>query len=157
MDAASQGSASGSRAYARAVARVRSAGLRPTRQRLVIARLLFERQETRHVTAEQLFGEVQRSGAAMSLATVYNTLHQFTDAGLLQRVTLEAGRIHFDTNMAPHHHLLDERTGEVIDVDAKQVDFVRLPGLPGGARIDRIDIVIRITSDSASLADNDNG
>src|SRR5216110_328279 len=85
------------------VERLRRVGLRPTRQRVALARLLFNGGD-RHVTAEQLHGEAAAAAIRVSLATIYNTLHQFTDRGLLREVVVEAGRSYFDTNIDDHHH-----------------------------------------------------
>ena len=95
------------RPYAQVLDRLKSVGLRPTRQRLALAKLLFE-DESRHVTAEQLHGEAIDAGIKVSLATVYNSLHQFTKAKLLREVVVESGRAYFDTNTSDHHHLLNE-------------------------------------------------
>src|ERR1700739_2250666 len=92
--------------------RLRAVNLRPTRQRLALARLLLENGE-RHVTAEQLHGEALAAGIGVSLATVYNTLHQFTHSGLLHEVVVEPGRSYFDTNTSDHHHFFCEVTGKL--------------------------------------------
>src|SRR6202795_1491326 len=97
----------GSRPFTNALERLRTAGLRPTRQRLALARLLFEKGD-RHVTAEQLHGEAQATSVQVSLATVYNTLHQFIAAGLLREVVVDPGRSYFDTNVSDHHHFFHE-------------------------------------------------
>jgi Fur family iron response transcriptional regulator len=95
------------RPFAHAIERLRSAGLRPTRQRLALVRLLFDHGD-RHVSAEALHAEAQRAGVRVSLATIYNTLNQFTEAGLLREVVVEAGRSYFDTNTGDHHHFFFE-------------------------------------------------
>jgi Fur family transcriptional regulator, iron response regulator len=119
------------------------AGLRPTRQRLLLARVLFEHGD-RHVTAEQLHSEAEAEGAAISLATVYNTLHQFLAAGLVREVVIEAGRAYFDTNVTEHHHLYNESNGQLRDIPADLVDVDALPEIPEGFKVDRIDVVIRL-------------
>ena len=124
-------------------ARLRAAGLRPTRQRLGLARLLFAGPD-RHVRAEELSREARAAGVRVSLATVYNTLHQFVDAGLLRRVDVEPGRACFDTNLSPHHHFYDTGTHELIDFDAEDVGISGLPEAPGGKTVERIDLVVRI-------------
>ena len=124
-------------------ARLRGAGLRPTRQRLGLARLLFAGPD-RHVRAEELSREARAAGVRVSLATVYNTLHQFVDAGLLRRVDVEPGRACFDTNLSRHHHFYDTGTSELIDFDADDVGITGLPEAPGGKRVERIDLVVRI-------------
>ena len=133
------------RPFTAVLEKLRGAGLRPTRQRLTLGRLLFDGEE-RHVTAEQLHSESQRSGVSVSLATVYNTLNQFLEAGLLHEVVVEAGRSYFDTNTAPHHHFFDPDLGHLTDIPADQVGFSALPSIPDGAEVERIDVVIRVRS-----------
>jgi Fur family iron response transcriptional regulator len=131
------------RPYAQAHHRLKACGLRPTRQRLALAKLLLE-LHPRHVTAEQLFHEAHRIGIPVSLATVYNTLHQFTAAGLMGEVVVGSGQSYFDTNPHSHWHYYDKSTGEIIDVPAGSVGFNRLPEPPPGKVIERIDVVVRI-------------
>jgi Fur family iron response transcriptional regulator len=131
------------RPYAHALHRLKACGLRPTRQRLALARLLLE-LHPRHLTAEQLFHEARRLGVPVSLATVYNTLHQFTAAGLMGEVVVGSGQSYFDTNPHSHWHYYDKSTGEIIDVPAGSVGFNRLPEPPPGKVIERIDVVVRI-------------
>ena len=131
--------------YAAVLDRLRKAGLRPTRQRLTLGRLLFEGVD-RHVTAEQLHGQAEAAGFPVSLATVYNTLHQFTDGGLLREVVVEAGRSYFDTNTGGHHHFFDAGTGTLTDIPGDDIVIGDLPPPPAGAEIERVDLVIRIRS-----------
>ena len=123
--------------------RLRAAGLRPTRQRLALARLLFDGCE-RHVTAEQLHGEALSAEIPVSLATVYNTLHQFTTAGLLREVVVEPGRSYFDTNTSDHHHFFHEQGGQLEDIPGDQVWLAELPSPPSGTSIRRVDVIVRI-------------
>ena len=125
------------------VARLRRCGLRPTRQRLALAGLLFGPAD-RHVTAEQLHTEADRAGVRVSLATVYNTLHQFTDQGLLREVVVEAGRSYFDTNILGHHHFFESDTGTLIDIPDHEISIAGLPQAPEGAEIERADLVVRV-------------
>ena len=125
-------------------ARLRNAGLRPTRQRLALATLLFGDGRDRHVTAEQLHAEARRDGAKVSLATVYNTLNQFTAAGLLREVSAGPGRIYFDTNVSAHHHFLIEDESVLVDIPAEQVVLAKLPAAPEGLHIERVDVVVRV-------------
>lgn len=127
--------------------RLRAARLRPTRQRLALARLLFQGKH-RHVTAESLHSEALNEGIRVSLATVYNTLHQFVRVGLLREVMVNPGRSYFDTNVGDHHHFFHEGNGELADIPADSVDLGRLPKAPAGTRIGRVDVVIRLTDDS---------
>ncbi|MGE0260000.1 MAG: iron response transcriptional regulator IrrA [Alphaproteobacteria bacterium] len=129
--------------------RLRAAGLRPTRQRLALARLLFDGGD-RHVTAEHLHGEAEARAIPVSLATVYNTLHQFTAAGLLREVVVEPGRSYFDTNVSDHHHFFCESTGRLQDIPGELVMVGQLPQPPDGTEIRRVDVIIRIRRDSAS-------
>jgi Fur family iron response transcriptional regulator len=131
------------RPFAPAIDRLKSAGLRPTRQRLALARLLYDRGD-RHVTAEQLHQEAASSNVRLSLATVYNTLHQFTTLGMLREVVVEPGRSYFDTNIGEHHHFFDEDSGELADIPGEQVELTRLPPPPAGAKISRVDVIVRL-------------
>jgi Fur family iron response transcriptional regulator len=131
------------RPFAPAIDRLKSAGLRPTRQRLALARLLYDRGD-RHVTAEQLHQEAASSNVRLSLATVYNTLHQFTSLGMLREVVVEPGRSYFDTNIGDHHHFFDEDSGELADIPGEQVELTRLPPPPAGAKISRVDVIVRL-------------
>ena len=130
-----------------ALQRLRHAGLRPTRQRLSLARLLLEGGD-RHVTAEQLHGEALTSGIRVSLATIYNTLHQFTEAGLLREAVVEPGRSYFDTNTADHHHFFCEATGELQDIPGHDLVVSGLPSPPTGTEIRRVDIIVRVDPDN---------
>jgi len=123
--------------------RLRALGLRPTRQRVALARLLFEGDD-RHVTAEQLHGEALAASIRVSLATVYNALHQFTAAGLLREVVVEPGRSYFDTNTDDHHHFFCESSGMLQDIPGEAVMVGDLPQPPTGTEISRVDVIIRV-------------
>jgi Fur family iron response transcriptional regulator len=129
------------------ISRLRAAGLRPTRQRLALARLLFDASD-RHVTAEQLHGEAVAASIPVSLATVYNTLHQFTEAGLLREVVVEPGRSYFDTNIDDHHHFFCETTGMLQDIPGAALMVGDLPCAPAGTEISRVDVIIRVRRQS---------
>ncbi len=126
-----------------AMARLRDAGLRPTRQRLELAGLLF-RDGARHLTAESLHDEALKSGIRVSLATVYNTLHQFTQAGLLRQVVVDAARSYFDTNIGDHQHFYCEEESRLIDIPGDSIAVAGVPTPPKGTRIERVDVVIRL-------------
>ena len=126
-----------------AVERLRAVNLRPTRQRVALARLLLENGE-RHFTAEQLHGEAMAVGIPVSLATVYNTLHQFTDSGLLNEVIVEPGRSYFDTNTTDHHHFFCEATGQLQDIPGEHLAVTKLPLPPSGTEISSVDVIIRV-------------
>ena len=125
--------------------RLRLAGLRPTRQRVAIARLLLDGRH-RHVSAESLSAEIRESGIQMADGTVYNTLNQFTDAGLLRRVTVHNEYSLFDTNVEHHHHFYDPGADSLIDIPADHVVLDRLPDAPDGHEIQSIDVTINIRS-----------
>ena len=134
---------SSTRPYCEALARLRSVGLRPTRQRLALARLLFDAGD-RHVTAEQLHGEAIAARAQVSLATIYNTLHQFVDAGLLREVVAEPGRSYFDTNTEDHHHFYFVDSGDLLDIPPSSLGLSCLPAAPHGSIVERVDVVVRV-------------
>jgi Fur family iron response transcriptional regulator len=131
------------RPYASALERLRNASLRPTRQRLALTKLLFE-NGNRHVTADDLHSEARSAGVSVSLATVYNTLHQFTQTGLLREVVVESGRVYFDTNTTQHSHFFYEKSGRLLDILAEAIKISQLPPTPDGAEITGIDVTVRI-------------
>ncbi len=123
--------------------KLRKAGLRPTRQRVLLGWMLFGRSH-RHVCAEDLFEEANRARAGLSQATVYNTLRQFTDAGLLRQVHMAADRAYFDTNVHEHHHFVVEGEGRIIDVPEMNVALSEMPTPPAGFVIAGIDVIVRL-------------
>ena len=129
--------------YRDLIDRLKQAKLRPTRQRLALAKLLFSGCD-RHVSAEQLHNEARDAGVSVSLATVYNSLHQFTGAGLLREVVVEPGRSYFDTNVSDHQHFYLEDTGELCDIPPQSMSLPQLPDAPSGTRIARVDVTIRL-------------
>lgn len=130
--------------FAEDEAMLRDAGIRPTRQRLAVARRIREGGR-RHLTPEDFHEELAQHGLPVSLATVYNTLNQFVTAGLLKRLTL-AERTFFCTNTSEHHHFYDEDTGRLLDIQGAQPQLQALPNPPGGERISGVDIVVRVRS-----------
>ena len=131
------------RPFSHALDRLRSASLRPTRQRLALAKLLFDGCD-RHISAEQLHSEALSNNIRASLATVYNTLHQFTDVGLLREIVVDAGRSYFDTNTSNHHHFFYEKSGRLCDIPAEMVGLTRVPDAPEGFTITRVDVIVRV-------------
>lgn len=119
-----------------------TAGLRPTRQRMIIANWLFSGGD-KHFTAEDIHNDMLKSEDRVSLATIYNTLGTFTEAGLLHTVNAEAGRVFYDTNTRPHYHIYDTYGQHLTDIDVSELDMIALPTLPDGQEIDHIDIIIR--------------
>lgn len=131
------------RPYSQTLTRLREAGLRPTRQRLALGRLLFDGGD-RHVTAEALHEEAQAAGVSVSLATVYNTLHQFTEAQLLREVVVDSARTYFDTNVSDHHHFFLENSGSLMDIDGDKIAVTGLPQAPEGTDVARVDVIVRL-------------
>jgi len=119
------------------------AGLRPTRQRMALGWILFAKAD-RHVTAEMLYEEATRAKVTVSLATVYNTLHQFTEAGLLREVPVDASKTYFDTNNSIHHHFFIEDKNELMDIPPSEMIVGRTLTPPEGYDIARIDVVVRL-------------
>ena len=134
------------RTEAEIAAKLRRASLRPTRQRIALARLLFGKGD-RHFTAEQLFEEAVIAGVPVSLATIYNTLHQFTDAGLLRELGVTGSKTYFDTNTSNHYHYIYEADGRVKDIPVGEIEVLGLPQPPQGTRVARVDIVVRLADD----------
>ncbi len=121
-----------------------SAGLRPTRQRVALAELLVGDGRHRHVTAESLFDSAKTKGDAVSLATVYNTLRAFCDAGVLQEITVDGSRSYFDTNTHDHPHFYWEDESRLSDAPSEELVIQRLPQAPEGVEIASVDVVIRL-------------
>ncbi|KZM51213.1 Fur family transcriptional regulator [Labrenzia sp. OB1] len=122
---------------------LRTAGLRPTRQRVSLAELLYSKGD-RHISAELLHEEAVEASVPVSLATVYNTLHQFTEAGLLREVAIDGNKTYFDTNVSEHHHFFIEGENRVIDIPGEGVGIGRLPEAPAGMEVVRVDVVVRV-------------
>lgn len=128
--------------------RLRAAGLRPTRQRVALCNLIFGAGD-RHLSAEELHDEAHRSGEPVSLATVYNTLHQFTDVGIVRPLTGEGQRTYFDTNTSDHHHFFVEGDNQMIDIPEGGVRLDQLPQPPEGMEIVNVDVVVRLRRKAA--------
>jgi len=128
---------------ARAALRLRAVGLRPTRQRSALAGLLFKGHD-RHVSAETLHEEAIKAGVKVSLATVYNTLHQFTQAGLLQQVVVDASRCYFDTNVGDHQHFYSPEDESLIDIPGHDIKVSGWPQAPKGTAVERVDVIVRL-------------
>src|ERR1700724_3644323 len=127
---------------------LRRVGLRPTRQRMSLGWILFAKGD-RHVTAELLYEEATRAKVPVSLATVYNTLHQFTEVGLLRQVAIDGSKTYFDTNASEHHHFFVEDENAVVDIPGPDVLVDKLPTPPGGSAIARVEVVVRLPPDRA--------
>jgi Fur family iron response transcriptional regulator len=131
------------RPYSQTIDALRSVGLRPTRQRLALTKLLFD-AEYRHVTAEMLYREALAAGVSVSLATVYNFLHELNNAGLLREIVVEAGRRYFDTNISSHHHIFNEDSCKLTDIAVDQIHLTGLPEVPEGQKVSRVDVILRV-------------
>ncbi|HWJ73140.1 transcriptional repressor [Mesorhizobium sp. BR1-1-16] len=124
---------------------LRHAGLRPTRQRLALAEILFG-EGHRHISAEGLHEEAMGHRVPVSLATVYNTLHQFTEAGLLREVAVDGSKTYFDTNTDDHHHFFIEGENRIVDIPSSGLRVEELPDPLAGMEISRVDIIVRLRS-----------
>ena len=124
------------------------AGLRPTRQRQALAALLVGDGQNRHVTAESLYAATHEAGEKVSLATVYNTLKAFCEAGLMHEVTVDGARGYFDTRLDDHPHFFWEDTAELTDAPAEGLKILGLPAAPEGMAVSRVDVVIRLRRQS---------
>lgn len=124
-------------------AKLRRSGLRPTRQRVALGWLLFAKGD-RHITAEKLYEEATGARVTISLATVYNTLHQFTEAGLLREIAVDGSKTYFDTNLSDHHHFLVEETNTLVDIPGSHMMVGPLPEAPEGMEVARVDVIVRL-------------
>lgn len=131
--------------------KLRDAGLRPTRQRVALGWLLFGKGD-RHVTAEKLYEEATGARVPVSLATVYNTLHQFTEVGLLREIAVDGSKTYFDTNVSNHHHFLFEETNQLVDIPGSVFPVGPLPAAPDDMEVCRVDVVIRLRPKSGARA-----
>ncbi|MEN3929747.1 Fur family transcriptional regulator Irr [Microvirga sp. W0021] len=123
--------------------KLRKAGLRPTRQRVSLGWLLFAKGN-RHVTAESLYEEATRARVPVSLATIYNTLHQFTEAGLLRQLAVDGSKSYFDTNPGEHHHFFAEDEQTLFDMPYNDIMVSSLPNPPEGYEISRVEVIVRL-------------
>ena len=122
---------------------LRQVGLRPTRQRMALGWILFGKGD-RHLTAEALYEEATRAKVPVSLATIYNTLHQFTEVGLLRQVAVDGSKAYFDTNATSHHHFFVEGEDQLLDIPSSDVIVGKTPEAPEGYEIARVDVVVRV-------------
>ena len=125
--------------------KLRSSGLRPTKQRVEIAKFLFEREKTFHFTVESLNKLLtKKSTSKIALATIYNTVHAFKEAGHLSEVEVRGNKTYFDTNISDHHHFYDSETAELIDIDANDVIIQKIPKAPNGKKIKNVEVFINL-------------
>ena len=124
-------------------AKLRDVGLRPTRQRMALGWILLAKGD-RHLTAEMLYEEASKAKVPVSLATVYNTLHQFTEVGLLRQVAVDGSKTYFDTNVTEHHHFFVEGENALVDIPDAEAIVGKMPVAPPGFEISRVDVVVRL-------------
>jgi len=129
--------------------RLRSSGLRPTKQRLAICKILFNRKKTFHFTIEKLKKIAEkRSNKKISLATLYNTVHAFKNRGYLKEITLKGNKTFFDTNIKNHHHFYDEDMSQLFDIDDKNISINYLPKTPNGKKIKSVEVLVKIANNN---------
>jgi len=139
----------GKRHFAPLIQKLKKAGLRPTRQRLALARILFT-DTHRHVTAEELHNEALRARVPVALATVYNTLHQFTAAGFLREVVVAPGCSYFDTNVSAHHHFFYEGSGTLSDIPNEEIVLHAMPAPPAGTKVRQVEVIVRLSDEKSN-------
>ena len=129
--------------------RLRASGLRPTKQRLAICKILFERKETFHFTIDKLKKKIEKNTKnKISLATVYNTVHAFKNNGYLKEISLQGNKTFFDTNSKSHHHFYDQDTGDLVDIKREDIILSKLPSIPKGKKIKEIEVTVSIANNS---------
>jgi Fur family iron response transcriptional regulator len=124
-------------------AMLREVGLRPTRQRMALGWILFAKGD-RHLTAEMLYEEASKAKVPVSLATIYNTLHQFTEVGLLRQIAVDGSKTYFDTNVSEHHHFFVEGENALVDIPNADVIVDKMPAAPEGYEVARVDVIVRV-------------
>ena len=127
--------------------KLRASGLRPTKQRINICKLLFDRQETFHFTIERLKNILSKKNNKISLATVYNTIHAFKKKGYLKEISINTDKSYFDTNVTNHHHFYNEQTKEIIDLDDRHVGQIKINKSIPGKKIKSIEVLVKIAND----------
>ena len=129
--------------------RLRSSGLRPTKQRLIICKVLFDRKDTFHFTIDKLKKKIEKNTKSkISLATVYNTVHAFKNNGYLKEISLQGNKTFFDTNATSHHHFYDQDNGDLMDIKNEDIHVSKLPSAPKGKTIKEMDITISVPNNS---------
>lgn len=136
-------------------AELKNHGINPTAQRVEIARVLFLQRA--HLSAEQVFALVNKGEVQVSKATVYNTLGLFAEKGLVREVIADPNKVFYDPNVAPHHHFYNMATGELMDIDARDIHVTSLPSLPVGTSVEGVDVIVRLRPDSPDGPDGPDG
>mgnify|MGYP001176251720 FL=1 len=132
------------RMFSKEIEKLKEAGLRVTKQRIAVANIIFE-NKNHHFTAESLYKESLKKNCRLSMATIYNTLRNFTEANLLREVFIDSDRRYYDTNLTDHHHLYFSDSGHLEDVQSNQIQISKFPDIPQGLKIDRMDMIIRVS------------
>jgi len=131
------------------VNRLRSSGLRPTKQRLAICKVLFDRKDTFHFTIDNLKKRIEKNiKSKVSLATVYNTVHAFKNNGYLKEISLQGNKTFFDTNSSNHHHFYDQDTGDLIDIKNEDIFISKLPTAPKGKKINEVEVTVSVANNN---------
>tara|TARA_B110000014_G_C19652997_1_gene343706 strand:+ start:22 stop:447 length:426 start_codon:yes stop_codon:yes gene_type:complete len=131
------------------IARLRSSGLRPTKQRLTICKVLFDRKDTFHFTIDNLKKKIEKNTKSkLSLATVYNTIHAFKNSGYLKEISLQGNKTFFDTNSKSHHHFYDQDTGDLIDIKNEDISVSKIPVAPKGKKISEIEVTVSVANNN---------
>jgi len=129
--------------------RLRSSGLRPTKQRLAICKVLFERKDTFHFTIDNLKKKIEKNTKTkISLATVYNTVHAFKNNGYLKEISLQGNKTFFDTNATSHHHFYDQDTGDLMDIKNEDISINKLPATPKGKKINGVEVTVSVANNN---------
>ena len=131
------------------IIRLRSSGLRPTKQRLAICKVLFDRKDTFHFTIDNLKKKIEKNTKhKVSLATVYNTIHAFKSNGYLKEISLQGNKTFFDTNTTSHHHFYDQDTGDVMDIKNEDIFISKLPSAPKGKKISEVEVTLKVANNN---------
>ena len=127
--------------------RLRASGLRPTKQRLTICKVLFDRKDTFHFTIDNLKKIIKKNTKnKVSLATVYNTVHAFKNSGYLKEISLQGNKTFFDTNSTRHHHFYDQDTGDLMDIKNEDIYVSKVPSAPKGKKIKEIEVTVSVAN-----------
>ena len=131
------------------VEKLRASGLRPTKQRIMICDVLFNRESTFHFSINDLIKQIQNTDEkTISLATVYNTVHAFKKKGYLKEITINEAQSYFDTNTSEHHHFFDENEKKLIDIDNEEIEPIKIDKNIPGKKITSIEVLVRVATDN---------
>ena len=137
------------------IQRLRSLGLRPTKQRITICKVLFDKKETLHFTIDNLKKKIEKNTRSkISLATIYNTVHAFKNNGYLKEISLQGNKTFFDTNSESHHHFYDHDTGDLIDIKNEDISINKLPSAPKGKKINEVEVIVSVANNNQNQENN---